>query len=62
MACGCEEELGPEIAMRASCDGWTASDFHRMCDGKVATFTVVKSSDGYVFGGYSDVAWSQSFL
>jgi len=31
-----------------------------MCDGKGATITVVKSSGGYMFGGYTDVAWSQS--
>ena len=29
-----------------------------MCDGKGATVTVVKSSDGYIFGGYTDIAWS----
>ena len=28
-----------------------------MCDGKGATVTVVKSSDGYIFEGYTDVAW-----
>ena len=48
----------PKLLFRASRDGWTASDFHGMCDDKGATITVVKSSDGYVFGGYSDVAWS----
>jgi len=31
-----------------------------MCDGKGATMTVVKSSGGYIFGGYTDVAWGQS--
>ena len=31
-----------------------------MCDGKGATVTVVKSSGGYIFGGYTDVAWRQS--
>jgi len=28
-----------------------------MCDGKGVTVTFVKSSDGYIFGGYTDVAW-----
>jgi len=49
----------PTLLYRASRDGWDASDFHRMCDGKGATVTVVKSSDGYIFGGYTDVAWRQ---
>jgi len=48
----------PKLLYRASRDGWGASDFHRMCDGKGATVTVVKSSGGYIFGGYTDVAWS----
>lgn len=50
----------PKLLYRASRNGWGATDFHRMCDGKGATITVVKSSGGYMFGGYTDVAWSQS--
>jgi len=48
----------PVLLYRASRDGWDASDFHGMCNGKGATVTVVKSSGGYIFGGYTDVAWS----
>ena len=47
----------PKLLYRASRDGWDASDFHRICNDKGATVTVVKSSDGYIFGGYTDVAW-----
>jgi hypothetical protein len=47
----------PKLLYRASRDGWAAADFHRLCDGKGATITVVKSSAGYIFGGYTDVAW-----
>ena len=47
----------PKLLYRASRDGWAAADFHRMCDDKGATITVVKNSDGYIFGGYTDVAW-----
>jgi hypothetical protein len=47
----------PKLLYRASRDGWTAADFHRMCDGKGATITIVKSSNGYIFGGYTDVVW-----
>jgi len=47
----------PRLLYRASRDGWDASDFHCLCDGKGATVTVVKSSDGYIFGGYTDAAW-----
>eukprot|EP00979_Chaetoceros_neogracilis_P012632 scaffold3389_cov188-Chaetoceros_neogracile.AAC.7 len=47
----------PKLLYRASRDGWAATDFHRLCDGKGATIVVVKSSAGYIFGGYTDVAW-----
>jgi hypothetical protein len=47
----------PKLLYRASRDGWCASDFRRMCDEKGQTMTVVKSSGGYIFGGYSDVSW-----
>ncbi len=50
----------PVLLYRASRDGWDASDFHGMCNGKGATVTVVKSSGGYIFGGYTDVAWGES--
>ena len=50
----------PVLLYRASRDGWDASDFHGMCNGKGATVTVVKSSGGYIFGGYTGVAWGES--
>jgi len=47
----------PELLYRASCDGWKANDFHRKCDSKGATLTIVTTKEGYVFGGYSDHSW-----
>lgn len=48
----------PELLYRASRDGWEASEFHFMCDNKGAKITIVKTSEGYVFGGYSDQSWA----
>lgn len=48
----------PRLLFRASRNGWTAPDFHQCCDNKGPTLTVVKSSSGYVFGGYSDQSWT----
>eukprot|EP01043_Picozoa_sp_COSAG02_P001641 COSAG02_NODE_35_length_49339_cov_20.375102_15_plen_1443_part_00 len=42
----------------ASEDGWGADQFHRRCDDKGPTLTVILDSQGYVFGGYTDCAWS----
>jgi len=48
----------PKLLYRASRDGWEAKDFHDKCDGKGGTVVVVKSDEGYVFGGYTDVSWT----
>lgn len=42
----------------ASEDGWSADQFHQHCDDKGPTLTVILDSQGYVFGGYTDCAWS----
>jgi hypothetical protein len=48
-----------ELCYRASRDGWTAADFHRLCDGKGPTLVLAREEvAGYIFGGYTAVAWS----
>ena len=33
-------------------------DFHRCCDGKGSTITVIQSKrDNYLFGGYAEISW-----
>ncbi|KXJ07038.1 Platelet glycoprotein Ib alpha chain, partial [Exaiptasia diaphana] len=45
---------------RAATDGWDVdSTFHRQCDNKGPTVTIVRVSR-YIFGGYSDVSWDSS--
>jgi hypothetical protein len=57
-----------ELCYQASRDGWTAADFHRLCDGKGPTVVVAKEEGkGYIFGGswgaYNrDVEDQQAFL
>jgi len=41
-----------------SVDGDAASTFHSRCDGKGPTVTLVETSLGVVFGGYTDVSWA----
>ncbi len=45
------------LLYRGSRDGFDATSFHRMCDGKAATVTVIRSSKGNVFGGYAELHW-----
>jgi hypothetical protein len=55
------DSLSPSLTLSRSPsavrDGWTAEDFHRLCDGKGATLTLVRSEAGYVFGGYTSEPW-----
>ena len=50
----------PRLLYRGSRDGLTGEAFHRLCDDQGATLTVVRSKDGYVFGGYASVSWKSS--
>jgi len=50
----------PKLLYRGSDDGWETSNFHGKCDNKGGTITVLKTKEGYVFGGYADKSWSSS--
>lgn len=43
----------------ATRDGFGAAAFHRQCDNKGKTLTVIQSN-GYLFGGYTDQSWDGS--
>ncbi|XP_067031234.1 uncharacterized protein [Acropora muricata] len=40
----------------AKTDDWLASTFHRNCDGKGPTVTIIQVGS-YIFGGYTDKSW-----
>ncbi len=44
-------DFTPELLYRASKDGWSADDFHRLCDNKGPIIVVCKSNYDKVFGG-----------
>ena len=47
-----------KLLYRASKDGYTASSFHSCCNGKGPTLVVIKSTEGWIFGGYTTQSWS----
>ena len=47
-----------KLLYRGSKDGWAAADFHRLCDNKGPTVTLVKSSAGRISGGFTTVSWT----
>ena len=49
-----------ELLYPGSLDGWKTSDFHAKFDNKGATITVIHSTGGLIFGGFSDKSWTYS--
>jgi hypothetical protein len=45
------------LLYRGSDDGFGAAQFHAKCDRRPNTVTFVKTSDGYVFGGFTPLSW-----
>ena len=46
-----------KLIYRATRDGFLVPDFHARCDHKPRTLTIVKSTENFVFGAYTAVAW-----
>ena len=46
-----------KLIYRASEHGYTASSFHECCDDKGPTLIVIKSREGWIFGGYTTKSW-----
>lgn len=44
----------------ANRDGFGAKDFHYHCDNKPNLLVMIKSEDGCIFGGFTEVGWSSS--
>jgi hypothetical protein len=45
------------LLWRGSRDGFSASEFHRRCDGHANTLTVIFDTKGNIFGGFTPVEW-----
>jgi hypothetical protein len=46
-----------KLIYRATQNGFEASKFHNKCDNKLNTFVIIKSTNGNVFGGYTEQSW-----
>ena len=47
-----------KLIYRASEHDYTSESFHRHCDDRGPTLVVIKSSGGWIFGGYTTQSWS----
>ncbi len=46
------------LLYRATRDGFGSADFHRKCDDKPNTLTIIKAMNSTVFGGFTSQSWS----
>lgn len=47
-----------QLCYQGTRDGFSASDFHAKCNNKGETVTVIKSTGGWIFGGYTPIDWT----
>jgi hypothetical protein len=45
------------LLWRGSRDGFRARNFHSRCDGHANTLTLIKDTEGNIFGGFTPVEW-----
>jgi len=50
-----------QIIYRASVDGFSAADFHRKCDSIPNTFTLIETTNSYIFGGFTSKTWDSEY-
>eukprot|EP01125_Pyxidicula_operculata_P001768 TRINITY_DN11600_c0_g1_i1.p1 TRINITY_DN11600_c0_g1~~TRINITY_DN11600_c0_g1_i1.p1 ORF type:complete len:391 (-),score=52.83 TRINITY_DN11600_c0_g1_i1:107-1279(-) len=49
-----------KLLYRGSRDGFRSIDFHSRCDNQKETLTLIKTSEGNMFGGYTPIEWNSS--
>jgi hypothetical protein len=49
------------LIYRGSRDGFRAGDFHAKCDGIENTLTIIQTTHGFVFGGFTPLKWSSGW-
>ncbi len=59
--CGFSLDQKWKLLYRATRDGFGSNDFHSKCDNQPNTFVIIKSTNGNVFGGYTQADWFGSF-
>ena len=48
------------VLYRATQDGFSSSNFHSKCNGKAKTLTIIQTTNGNIFGGFTNAVWSSS--
>ena len=53
------KEIKFELLFWKSKDGSNASYFHKYCDNKGPTLTLIHTNKGKIFGGYTPINWER---
>jgi hypothetical protein len=49
-----------KLLYRGSRDGFRAANFHEKCDNQTNTLTLIETTKGFIFGGFTPIAWDSS--
>lgn len=49
-----------KLIYKATRDGFEGKTFHRLCDNQGPTMVIIRSTGGYVFGGYASQSWNSN--
>lgn len=58
--CQFSKDQNWKLVYRGSKDSFGADNFHRLCDRRSKTVTVIKTTNGNIFGGYTEKSWDSS--
>ena len=53
-----KKEIKYELIFKMSENGTNSEDFHKYCDNKGPTLTLVKTSENKIFGGFTPINWN----
>lgn len=56
--CSIDKNKKWELIYRGSRDDFSSDSFHSKCDNRKNTLTIIKSTNYYIFGGYTEKDWS----
>jgi hypothetical protein len=48
------------LLYRGSADGFAGPNFHSKCDSQTNTITIILTTDGFIFGGFTPIAWDSN--
>jgi hypothetical protein len=49
-----------KLLYRGSRDGFRSSNFHEKCDGQSNTLTLIETTKGFIFGGFTPLVWDST--